>query len=79
LEGFSLAIFKLSKIRAILKFAIGVLILAFVLFAATLDIIPIGGEHSVIRNNLEEKIDATPLFYSESEELPRLEAELKNK
>jgi hypothetical protein len=66
-------------VQAILKFAVGVFILISILVAATLDIIPVGGENSVVRNNLEEKIDATPLFYSESEEMPRLEAELKNK
>lgn len=68
-----------GRVRAILKFAVGVLILTSILFAATLDIIPVGGENSVVRNNLEKKIDATPLFYSESEELPRLEADLKSK
>jgi hypothetical protein len=74
-----LGISKSNRAEAILRFAIGALILLSVLIAATLDIIPVGGENSVIRNNLEEKIDATPLFYSESEELPRLEAELKSK
>jgi hypothetical protein len=66
-------------VQGILRFALGVVILVSVLVAATLDIIPVGGENSVVRNNLEEKIDATPLFYSESEELSRLEAELNSK
>jgi hypothetical protein len=74
-----LDIFRSNRVRAFLKFAVGICILLSILVAATLDIIPVGGENSVIRNNLEEKIDATPLFYSESEEMPRLEAELKSK
>jgi hypothetical protein len=65
--------------QRILKFALGVAILMSILIAAALDIIPVGGENSVVRNNLEEKIDATPLFYSESDEMPRLEAELNSK
>lgn len=74
-----MAMGRSNRTQGILKFIVGVLFLASVLTAAVLDIIPVGGENSVVRNNLEEKIDATPLFYSESEELPRLEAELKSK
>ncbi len=66
----------MDRFKKIIKFSTGCLLLALILLAAASGRIPAGGEGSVIRHNLAEKRDATPLIYSESEEMERLEQNL---
>jgi hypothetical protein len=52
--------------------------MGLLLLAAASGRIPTGGEGSVIQHNLAEKRDATPLIYTESEEMERLEQNLSD-
>ncbi|HDS00624.1 MAG TPA: hypothetical protein ENO22_11880 [candidate division Zixibacteria bacterium] len=63
----------MERFKKIVKFSAGCVVLGLILLAAASGNIPTGGEGGVIEHNLREKRDATPLIYSESEEMPRLE------
>ena len=51
--------------------------LLLILIAASAGLIPSAQLGGVIEHNMSEKIDATPLFYTESEDMPRLEKDVE--
>ncbi|NIS54377.1 MAG: hypothetical protein GWN94_25335 [Phycisphaerae bacterium] len=68
----------MDRFKSYIKLIAGCAALFIVLLAAASGRIPTGGEGSVIEHNLKEKRDATPLIYSESDEMPRLEQDLSD-
>jgi len=59
------------------QFIIGISALLMILIAASNNLIPSSQLGGVIEQNMAEKIDATPLFYTESEDMPRLEKDVE--
>lgn len=66
----------MERFKSYIKLIAGCAALFMILLAVSSGKIPTGGEGSVIEHNLKEKRDATPLIYSESEEMPRLQQNL---
>ena len=66
-----------SKSKKIVQFIIGISALLMILIAASNNLIPSSQLGGVIEQNMAEKIDATPLFYTESEDMPRLEKDVE--
>jgi len=66
--------FKAGRLFSVVKLLMGLAVLCGLLIASSKGIIPSDNIGGVISHNLAEKIDATPLFYSECEDMPRLEA-----
>jgi hypothetical protein len=52
---------------------IGIVLMVSVLVASATGLIPSDCAGGVISHNMANKIDATPLIYTESEDMPRLE------
>lgn len=58
---------------SIMKFLVGIVIMVSILVVSSAGLIPADGAGGVIGHNMGNKIDATPLFYTDSEDIPRLE------
>lgn len=61
-----------SKNLALIKFLLGLVFLAGCLVMCVAGWIP-AEEVAVVGHNLETKLDATPLFYSDSDDMTRLQ------
>ena len=59
------------------RFILGILLLTAFVLVVTIAPVPAGFAGDVIRHNIEEGIDATPLFYSEFEEMSEWENDLR--
>jgi hypothetical protein len=64
---------KIGKAGPLVRFIVGLCLLLGVLVASSAGLIPSDGMGGVIEHNMANKIDATPLIYSDSEDMPRLE------
>ena len=67
---------KNKKRLGILKFAAAVFVLTAIILSAVYGLIPSSELGGVIGHNMANKIDATPLIYTDSEDMPRLEEDV---
>lgn len=61
----------------LIKFLIGIAALSLFLIVLAAGVLPADHVGGVVGHNIKNKIDATPLFYTESDELTRIEKEMK--
>ncbi len=65
-----------SRRRRLLRFLIGVLLIGGLALLLGSGLTPPGAAGAVIRNNHEQQIHATALFYGDSDDMPQIERDL---